>query len=249
MDAQPKAENQGPESPLTRDSLVNLVRSPAFVALFAAGLALIWQNQHQGFHTFTWPPLRSLLLSLGLVNYKYSVLQWFGLSALSYFLFPALLWILVIRRQLREAGLRAGKWREGLLLTAICVGLMLPILFFTSRLPDFQRYYPLFRRAGTDPNSVLLHEAGYALYFFSWEFIFRGFLLFALAEAVGPLAIPIQALPFALMHLGKPWIEVYSALFAGLILGAIALRTRSMLPCFLIHWLCALALDLFVLYL
>lgn len=243
-------ERQTPEDrpPLAVDSLVSLVRSPAFLALLISGLVLIWQRQHQGFHTFAWPPLRSFFLSLGLVNPRYAVPQWFGLSTISYFLVPALLWRLGFKKSLREAGLTTGSWREGLLFAAVCVALVLPLLFLTSRQGDFRLYYPLFKEAGSSPRLLLLHEATYAAYFFSWEFLFRGFLLFALEAEVGPLAIPIQTVPFALMHLGKPWPEVYASLFAGLILGAIALRTRSMLPCFLIHWLSALSLDLFVLY-
>jgi hypothetical protein len=183
------------------------------------------------------------------VNYKFEVLQWFGLSILSYLLVPALIWRFGFKRLLGEAGLKAGRWREGLALTAVCFALILPILFLTAREPDFRLYYPLFRQAASDPRLLLLHEVGYAAYFFSWEFLFRGFLLFALEDTVGALAIPIQTIPFALMHLGKPWPEVYASLFAGLILGFIALRTRSMLPCFILHWLCAFTLDMFVLFL
>jgi len=233
---------------VSRGSLVALARSPASLALLVAALVLIWQRQHQGFQTFTWPPLRSLFLSLGLVNSGYEVLQWFCLSVLSYFVVPVLLWRFVIKRPLRNVGLRVGRWKEGLLLTAVCVALMLPVLYLTSRQADFRHYYPLFKQAATSPRLLLLHEAGQAAYFFSWEFIFRGFLLFALEESIGALAIPVQMVPFALMHLGKPWPEVYASVFAGLILGAIALRTRSILPCFLTHFLCALTLDLFVLF-
>ena len=244
----PKCETTAEKAPLALGSLFSLCRSPAFIALLVAGLALTWQRQHQGFHTFTWTPLRSMFDSLGLVNPKYAVFQWFGLSTISYLLIPALVWRFVLKKPLLDAGLKAGRWREGLLLTAVCVGLMLPLLFLTSRQEDFRHYYPLFKPAASNTHSFLLYEAAYAAYFFSWEFIFRGFLLFALEGVIGALAIPVQAIPFALMHLGKPGPEVYASLFAGLILGAVALRTRSMLPCFVIHWLCALSLDLFVVF-
>ena len=64
-------------------------------------------------------------------------------------------------------------------------------------------------------------------YFVAWEFVFRGWMLFGLAPRLGPgLAIVLQALPFSLMHTGKPELEAYGLILAGLALGALAWRTR-----------------------
>jgi len=74
---------------------------------------------------------------------------------------------------------------------------------------------------------------------FGWEFFFRGFILFAFARKFGANAIWLQAVPFALAHIGKPEIETLSTIFGGFGLGWIAYRTRSFVYPFLLHWFLA----------
>ncbi|OQY83142.1 MAG: hypothetical protein B6D40_07540 [Anaerolineae bacterium UTCFX3] len=71
---------------------------------------------------------------------------------------------------------------------------------------------------------------------FGWEFLFRGWITFGYARKFGANALWIQAVPFALMHIGKPEIETLSTVFGGFAFGWIAYRTRSFLYPFLIHW-------------
>ena len=88
-------------------------------------------------------------------------------------------------------------------------------------------------------------------YMFCWEFFFRGFLLFGLQKSrLGSWgAVIVQALLFALLHwssdpnASKPLAEVASALPGGIILGILALRTRSFVYGFLAHWAISLTLD------
>ncbi len=75
-----------------------------------------------------------------------------------------------------------------------------------------------------------------AAHLFSWEFFFRGFLLFGLAERYGDDAIFLQAVPFAIAHFGKPEVETLSTIFGGAAFGYVARKTDSMLYPFLIHW-------------
>ena len=70
---------------------------------------------------------------------------------------------------------------------------------------------------------------------FGWEFMFRGFLLFGYAKKFGEEAIWIQAVPFAMAHIGKPEIETLSTVFGGFIFGWVAWRTKSFLYPFIIH--------------
>ena len=69
-----------------------------------------------------------------------------------------------------------------------------------------------------------------------WEFFFRGFLLFTYARRFGADALWLQAVPFALAHIGKPSIETLSTIFGGFAFGWLAYRTRSFLYPFLVHW-------------
>ena len=69
-----------------------------------------------------------------------------------------------------------------------------------------------------------------------WEFFFRGWILFGYARKFGAEALWLQAVPFALAHIGKPEIETLSTIFGGFAFGWVAWRTRSFLYPFLIHW-------------
>ena len=71
---------------------------------------------------------------------------------------------------------------------------------------------------------------------FGWEFFFRGFILFTFVRKFGAEAIWLQAVPFALAHIGKPEIETLSTIFGGFAFGWVAYRTRSFVYPFLIHW-------------
>ena len=102
-----------------------------------------------------------------------------------------------------------------------------------ARTGAFRRYYA----PQADSLIPLLIENGLDL--LGWEFVFRGFLLFALYPVCGPYAILLQAVPFAIAHFGKPELETLSCIFGGSAFGYVAWRTRSFLYPFLIHWFLA----------
>ena len=52
----------------------------------------------------------------------------------------------------------------------------------------------------------------------------------------GAEALWLQAVPFAIAHIGKPEIETLSTIFGGFAFGWVAWRTRSFVYPFLIHW-------------
>ena len=79
-----------------------------------------------------------------------------------------------------------------------------------------------------------------ALELFGWEYLFRGWILFGYARKYGPDALWIQAVPFAVAHLGKPEVETLSTIFGGFAFGWVAWRTGSFVYSFLIHWFIAI---------
>ncbi|MCX7598060.1 MAG: CPBP family intramembrane metalloprotease, partial [Armatimonadetes bacterium] len=71
--------------------------------------------------------------------------------------------------------------------------------------------------------------------------------LFTMLRRYPPaLAIAAQTLPFVLMHLPKPPVEAFSSVVAGVALGTMAYRGRSMLGTWLLHFSCAALLDFLV---
>jgi membrane protease YdiL (CAAX protease family) len=148
------------------------------------------------------------------------------------FLAIPVLSLLLLKEPLSKYGFGAGKWKEGLLYAAACVGGLAPFLFWASTMGDFRAYYQ-----GQLKLGFVFLIVQYLLYMLSWEFLFRGYLYFSLEERVGStMAIWLQSVPFAVAHLGKPAPEALTCYFGGLILGYISLKTRSFLYAFLVHW-------------
>jgi len=103
------------------------------------------------------------------------------------------------------------------------------ILYGAGKMPEVRSYYYEY---AIDWPELLLN---YALYMFPWQFLFRGYMLFGLEKSIGKSAIFVQVIPFVLLHLGKPFLETLACIPGGFGFGYVAYRTRSFLPCFIIH--------------
>ena len=152
-------------------------------------------------------------------------------SVLYYLLIPLFIIGVIFGEPASDYGFRAGDWRQGLKWSAIIVLIAAPILYGVAHTEAMTQYY-----AGSTRQSPPIILARTAVELFGWEFLFRGFLLFGLLRVIGPSAVVIQAVPFALAHLSKPEIETLSTIFGGTLFGWIAWRSRSFLYAFLAHW-------------
>ena len=137
---------------------------------------------------------------------------------------------LLFRDKPRDYGFRIGNWKWAMILTPACLAAMALILYGASKMPEFRSYY---YKYAIDWPELLLDTA---LYMFSWEFVFRGYMLFGLEKSIGKSAIFVQAIPFVLLHLGKPFLETLACIPGGFGFGYVAYKTRSFLPCFIIHF-------------
>jgi uncharacterized protein len=146
---------------------------------------------------------------------------------LLYLVVPLAIIVVVFRGNPAEYGFRLGDWKMGLVLTTAGILLIAPILWLIDRSGAMKVYYEA-QVSGLPWNTFLD--------LFGWEFFFRGFILFAYVRRFGPDALWLQAVPFALAHIGKPEIETLSTIFGGFAFGWVAYRTRSFLYPFLIHW-------------
>lgn len=151
--------------------------------------------------------------------------------AVLYFVIPLLITLVIFRQKPREYGFTFGDWKLGLAYTLGGILLMAPAIYLLGRgNASMQSYY-----AG--------HLSGLPwttfLDLFGWEFFFRGWILFAYARRFGHDALWLQAVPFALAHIGKPEIETLSTIIGGFAFGWVAWRTKSFFYPFLIHWFIA----------
>ena len=159
-----------------------------------------------------------------------------------YLLVPLAAGLLLFRHKPWQYGIRIGRWRSSIVLTAVCLTAMAPILYEASTMPEFRSYY---RMDVVDWPDLLLNTA---LLMFAWEFLFRGYMLFGLEESIGKSAIFVQTIPFVLLHLGKPFLEMLLCIPGGFIFGYVAYRTMSVLPCFIIHFGMYVMMILFTSY-
>lgn len=134
---------------------------------------------------------------------------------------PLLVVLLAFRDRPSRYGWTLGDVRAGALLAIVGCIAMTPIVLWFAGLPDVRSFYAV--SAGPVPDVVLTN----ALELTAAEFLFRGFLMFTLVRAIGPIGVLIAVMPFAFDHVGKPALELLSTLGGGLAYGWLAWRTRS----------------------
>lgn len=185
-------------------------------------------------------------------------------NSVGLFFIPVLA-IILLREDLTEFGFCIGDSRKvRWLVLGAYIGLVC-VMVYASRRADYQGYYPIFARFfnfpiidkfGSAIGYGLFNETNiqalvygwitYGMYMLFWEFFFRGFLLFGLYRTIKWPAVIIQAVAFGFLHCGKPSGEMYLSYGAGIILGILALRAKSFLPGFALHWAAFVTFDLLV---
>jgi membrane protease YdiL (CAAX protease family) len=149
----------------------------------------------------------------------------------------------------RELGHRLGDWRFGLPAILVLALVLTPILWVNSYDAEFQREYPLTKLAGLNAGTWVAWELTYLVYYLGWESYFRGALLFGLRDRFGVAgALAFQVAISCLVHIGKPAGETLASVPAGLLFGALALRTGSILWPLLLHWFVGAATDMMCFY-
>jgi membrane protease YdiL (CAAX protease family) len=108
-------------------------------------------------------------------------------------------------------------------------------MLLVSRQPDFGSYYPFYKQSSRSWYDLLSWEAMYFAQFFGLEVFFRGFLLGALRRSFGSGAIFAMAVPYCMIHFGKPFLEANGAIVAGIALGSLSMKTKSIYQGFLVH--------------
>ena len=151
-----------------------------------------------------WKVVTTIIVSTLLltIDYYHRLFPYHVLDRLFlYLVVPLIIIILFYRESPAKYGFRIGDWRAGMVITSIGILGAAVVIFFVAQTDVFQEYYaPL-------ANLTIPMPIYTALELFGWEFLFRGFLLFSLYTVIGPYAIVLQAVPFALAHLGKPELE------------------------------------------
>lgn len=159
--------------------------------------------------------------------------------AVYYIIFPAFTILIILRKNPLDFGLRLGNCKLWGFYVAITVLIAIPVLYVGSLFYSVGQYY-------IKPFDYYNFFTQMVPLLFAWEYMLRGFLLFGLKEKFKEASILIQMVPFVLLHIGKPEIEILMCIPMGLWFGYIAYRGKSFWPAFITHTFINFTLKYFV---
>jgi uncharacterized protein len=178
---------------------------------------------------------------------EWNDLAFWAVVNIAAYVIPAVLVIrYVLRERVRDYGLRV----HGILPHAgtyvVLFALAAPLIVAVSFTDAFQSKYPFWQPTASDSLWPYLFAWWllYWLQFCALEFFFRGFLLHGLVPRLGWAAIFAMALPYNMLHFGKPMLEALAAIVGGIVLGTLSLKTKSIWWGAALHISIALTMDL-----
>ena len=167
---------------------------------------------------------------------------WAGTRVLGYFVFPAII-VRLYGERIRDQGLSTVGIKEHLWLYGLCYLVVLCCVYGVSHDPHFTTYYPFYKKAHRSWVDFGAWELAYAAQFFALEFFFRGWMLLATKDQLGSHAIFVMVVPYVMIHFGKPMLETFGAVIAGVVLGTLSMKTRSIWSGFFVHVGVAISMD------
>ena len=174
---------------------------------------------------------------------------WWALWTITLFLVvPAILVRAVFRERLRNFGLTLAIKPQHWWLYLGMFAAVFPIVLYAASRSDFQAIYPFYRGAfQASAGAILMWEAAYLTQFFALEFFFRGFLVLGLGRVIGRASVWLAMVPYCMIHYHKPPLEAFAAIVAGVVLGEVAYRTRSIAGGVIVHVGVATTMELLAL--
>lgn len=178
------------------------------------------------------------------------LLFWACGSLVTYVVIPGLVVKLAFRERIRDYGLKVrgigpSSWVY-LVMFAVMIG---PLAYFSTT-AAFQAKYPFYNPAPGEPlwPRLWVWECFYVVQFFALEFFFRGFMVQGLRRRFGFYAIFVMMVPYCMIHFGKPMPETCGAIGAGIVLGFMSLKTRSIWLGAGLHVAVAMTMDFLALW-
>jgi membrane protease YdiL (CAAX protease family) len=228
-----------------------------YVALVLLAATLTVQDYYggQSFYASVMQPVLAELeadgaewIQLRKFSTLYGYAWWSMARVLGYVVVPLIVWKLVFPKdRVLDMGLRGKGFLSHVWIYLLCLAVVFGAMAIVAQQPDFLSYYPFYKLSSRSWFDLLCWEALYFLQFLALEFYFRGWLLAALRRSLGAAAIFVMAAPYCMIHFGKPYLEAQGAIIAGVVLGSLAMKTRSIYAGFLVHVTVAGLMDYFAL--
>lgn len=175
---------------------------------------------------------------------------WFlaAASIVTRMLLPLAVIVFVFRQRPAEYGYRVRGTRGLAWIYLGLLALMVPLLYVASGQAAFQQKYPLYDYASDSLSTFVVYELSYVLVFLSGESFWRGFMVFGLAPKLGLYSLIVMAIPYAMVHFGKPFPEALGAILTGVVLGWLALKHQSFWLGVALHSSIGIVMDLMCLW-
>ena len=223
-----------------------------FIALVMAAVILTMQEYYggRGFYEesikpllYKWDMAHPGKLKIARFDDLYGFGWWAGTRIGGYVL-PFALWkIFFPRDSVLDFGLRTKGFFAHAWIYLLFLAVVLPAMLVVAHEPDFGTYYPFYKLSSRSWFDFLAWEAMYFAQFFALEMFFRGWWLGALRKSFGSGAIFAMAVPYCMIHFQKPYLEVNGAIIAGIALGSLSMKTKSIYQGFLVHITVAALMD------
>lgn len=176
----------------------------------------------------------------------YRLLYWAFNVIFFYIVPPFILIKFVFKEKFSDYGLSLkGAFKDNkIYLVMLCV--MIPLVLFFSRTESFQERYPFYdlREGESMYPNLFIWEIVYFFQFFALEFFFRGFMLHGTKQRFGYYSVFVMTIPYCMIHFGKPLPETIAAIIAGIVLGTLSLKSKSIWLGVAIHYSVAITMDL-----
>ncbi|MDP2423770.1 MAG: CPBP family intramembrane glutamic endopeptidase [Bacteroidales bacterium] len=168
---------------------------------------------------------------------------------LGFFLFgitPLLIAVFLFDKPLVYYGFTGANYSKSLCWIALLSAIVILLNYINAPKKDNLAMYPQIRITTWKPNILIISTLTWIAYLAAYEFMFRGFLLFALYDALGlTAAIVINTSIYSLVHVPKGAKEAIGAIPLGIVLCYLTLITGNIVVAFVVHVVMALSNEWF----
>ena len=179
----------------------------------------------------------------------FGLIYWVCIIIVCYLLIPIFVIKVFFKESLSNYGLNLKGLIKSYKIYLLFFMIMLPLVIIVSFSESFQIKYPFYKPYNESlyPNFVIW-QCFYLFQFFALEFFFRGFIVHGLKIKLGFYSIFIMMIPYCMIHFEKPLPETIGAIVAGIVLGSLSLKSKSIWLGVAIHYSVAITMDLAALW-
>ena len=202
------------------------------------GVIVAWTVGYGLFTLFLTPALFLRGRDVDLISDRTRAYAWFYHRLFGGLLMGAVAWLAIwwSGGTVAAYGWRLGRFDRAVAFVVVVLAVAIPAVIRRSRHADFRAHHPEIRIRRWTGRLLSNNRTTWFVYVAGYEFLLRGFVLFALVGIVGtlPALVLTVALDFA-VHLKRPTVEAAAVIPMAIALGIGTLWTGSIIGPWLAH--------------